>query len=103
MFFFLLFLFSIRYTRVLGLLHLLDPGAGRGRQGGAGVEGGIAGVVTGGEDSGVADWSGAAAGTEVLSACQRQRREARAGGAEGRQVGGMGRGQQGGDGWGGGW
>ena len=35
-----------------------------------------------------ADWSGAAGGNEVLSACQRQHRELRAGGAEERQDGG---------------
>ena len=48
-----------------------------------------------------ADWSGAAGGNEVLSACQRECGEIRAGGAEERQVAGMARGQQGGDGRGG--
>ena len=46
-----------------------------------------------------ADWSGAGGGIEVLSACQRQCGEMRAGGAEERQAGGTARGQQGGDGW----
>ena len=48
-----------------------------------------------------ADWSAAAGGNEVLSACQGQHRELRAAGAEEREVAGTARGQQRGDDWGG--
>ena len=48
-----------------------------------------------------ADWPAAAGGIEVLSVCQRQHRELRAGEAEERQAVGTARGQEGGEGWGG--